>query len=51
VRVQDGDYVFTHTDYNFFGPKIGFDIFRFENGQIVERWDNLQEIAGPNPSG
>jgi predicted SnoaL-like aldol condensation-catalyzing enzyme len=53
VRVfQDGDYVFTHTDYNFFGPKIGFDIFRFENGQIVEHWDNLQQTpAEPNPSG
>ncbi len=48
---QDGDYVFTHTDYNFFGPKIGFDIFRFENGKIVEHWDNLQETAKPNPSG
>ncbi|MGY5847395.1 nuclear transport factor 2 family protein [Salegentibacter sp. HM20] len=49
---QDGDYVFTHTDYNFFGPKIGFDIFRFENGKIVEHWDNLQETpANPNPSG
>ncbi len=53
VRVfQDGDFVFAHTDYNFFGPKIGFDIFRFENGQIVEHWDNLQEKpATPNPSG
>lgn len=52
VRVfQDGDYVFAHTNYNFFGPKIGFDIFRFENGKIVEHWDNLQETAGPNPSG
>ncbi|MES2355240.1 MAG: nuclear transport factor 2 family protein [Pseudomonadota bacterium] len=53
VRVfQDGDYVFTHTDYNFFGPKIGFDIFRFENGKIVEHWDNLQEKPqSPNPSG
>ena len=20
---RDGDFVFTHTDYNFFGPKIG----------------------------
>lgn len=48
---QDGDFVFAHTEYNFFGPKIGFDIFRFENGQIVEHWDNLQETAGPNPSG
>jgi predicted SnoaL-like aldol condensation-catalyzing enzyme len=52
VRVfQDGEYVFAHTDYNFFGPKIGFDIFRFENGLIVEHWDNLQETAKPNPSG
>ena len=52
VRVfQDGDFVFAHTDYDFFGPKIGFDIFRFENGKIVEHWDNLQTTAGPNPSG
>lgn len=48
---QDGDYVFTHTVYDFFGPKIGFDIFRFENGLIVEHWDNLQPVAQPNPSG
>lgn len=48
---QDGDFVFTHTEYNFFGPKIGFDIFRFEDGKIVEHWDNLQETAEPNPSG
>lgn len=52
VRVfEDGAYVFAHTDYNFFGPKIGFDIFRFENGKIVEHWDNLQPTAGPNASG
>ncbi len=52
VRVfEDGEFVFAHTDYNFFGPKIGFDIFRFEEGKIVEHWDNLQETAGPNPSG
>jgi predicted SnoaL-like aldol condensation-catalyzing enzyme len=49
---QDGDFVFTHTDYDFFGPKIGFDIFRFEGGKIVEHWDNLQETATkPSPSG
>jgi predicted SnoaL-like aldol condensation-catalyzing enzyme len=49
---QDGDFVFTHTDYNFFGPKIGFDIFRFEDGLIVEHWDNLQETpVSVNPSG
>jgi predicted SnoaL-like aldol condensation-catalyzing enzyme len=53
VRVfQDGPFVFTHTEYNFFGPKIGFDIFRFENGKIVEHWDNLQDTpTQPNPSG
>ena len=33
---SDGNFVVAHTDYNFFGPKIGFDIFRFENGLIVE---------------
>lgn len=49
---EDGDYVFTHTEYDFFGPKIGFDIFRFQDGLIVEHWDNLQEIATQkNPSG
>lgn len=53
VRVfSDGDYVFAHTEYNFFGPKIGFDIFRFENGLIVEHWDNLMVTpAQANPSG
>ncbi len=49
---QDGDYVFLHTEYNFFGPKAGFDVFRFEDGKIVEHWDNLAELASePNPSG
>ena len=53
VRVfQDQQFVFAHTDYNFFGPKIGFDIFRFESGKVVEHWDNLQDkAASPNPSG
>lgn len=49
---RDGDFVFAHTAYDFFGPKIAFDVFRFEDGRIVEHWDNLQETpAGPNPSG
>jgi len=48
---QDGEYVFTHTVYDFFGPKIGFDILRFENGKIVEHWDNLIDIMPANPSG
>lgn len=48
---QDGEYVFSHTKYNFFGPKIGFDIFRYENGKIVEHWDNLQPIVEKTASG
>ncbi|MEM6803069.1 MAG: nuclear transport factor 2 family protein [Bacteroidota bacterium] len=48
---EDGDYVFTHSKYNFFGPQVGFDVFRFENGLIVEHWDNLLPIQEPNPSG
>ena len=48
---QDNNYVFTQTEYDFFGPKIGFDIFRFEDGQVVEHWDNLIEKAAVNPSG
>ncbi|WBW96710.1 LysM peptidoglycan-binding domain-containing protein [Oceanirhabdus sp. W0125-5] len=53
VRVfEDGDYVVTQTDYNFFGPKVGFDIFRFEEGLIVEHWDNLTvKSEETNPSG
>ncbi|KGK30803.1 hypothetical protein EL45_07760 [Cellulophaga sp. E6(2014)] len=48
---QDGAYVFTHTSYDFFGPKAGFDVFRFEDGKIVEHWDNLLPVQKPNPSG
>ena len=48
---EDGDFVFTHTEYDFFGPKAAFDVFRFENGQIVEHWDNLGEVTPKNPSG
>lgn len=49
--LADGDYVALHSDTDFFGPKAAFDIFRFENGLIVEHWDNLQERAEETPSG
>ena len=52
VRVfQDDDYVFVHSIYGFLGPTIVFDIFRFEDGQAVEHWDNVQGVAPANPSG
>jgi predicted SnoaL-like aldol condensation-catalyzing enzyme len=53
VRIfEDGDYVFAHTDYDFNVVEIGFEVFRFENGLVVEHWDNLQsKPEAPNPSG
>lgn len=48
---EDEEFVFLHVKYDFFGPKAAFDIFRFEDGKIVEHWDNLTEITPPNPSG
>jgi predicted SnoaL-like aldol condensation-catalyzing enzyme len=52
VRVfEDGDFVFAHTEYDFATRNIGFEIFRFEDGQAVEHWDNIQKRQGPNISG
>jgi len=49
VRVfEDNDFVFAHTEYDFTNRNIGFEIFRFEDGQAVEHWDNIQERKGPN---
>lgn len=48
---EDGDFVFGHTEYDFASRRIGFEIFRFEDGQAVEHWDNIQARLGPNPSG
>ncbi|PCJ20264.1 MAG: hypothetical protein COA96_15855 [SAR86 cluster bacterium] len=52
VRVfEDGDFVFAHTEYDFANRNIGFEIFRFENSQAVEHWDNIQKRLGSNSSG
>lgn len=48
---EDGDFVFAHTEYDFASRKIGFEVFRFEDGRAVEHWDNIQERQGPNQSG
>ncbi|KAB7613687.1 hypothetical protein F9L33_09940 [Amylibacter sp. SFDW26] len=51
--IGDGDLVATHSEYTGFGPVplIAFDIFRIEDGKIVEHWDNMIPKAEPNPSG
>ncbi len=48
---EDGDFVFGHTEYDFATRRIGFEVFRFEDGLAVEHWDNIQPRLGPNPSG
>lgn len=48
---EDGDFVFGHTEYDFATRRIGFEVFRFDDGQAVEHWDNIQPRLGPNKSG
>ena len=48
---EDGDFVFAHTEYDFASRKIGFELFRFEDGQAVEHWDNIQPRVEPTPRG
>lgn len=50
--IADGDLVAIHTDYGSgANARAGFDVFRFENGQIVEHWDNLQSAPAKTVSG
>ncbi|MCY4180385.1 MAG: nuclear transport factor 2 family protein [Litoreibacter sp.] len=51
--IADDDMVAIHARYTGFGPTpmIAFDVFRIENGMIVEHWDNLIEEQPLNPSG
>lgn len=51
--IADDDIVAIHARYEGFGPTamIAFDVFRVEDGKIVEHWDNLIPEAAPNPSG
>lgn len=49
--LQEGDLVAVHSEYELNGPKVIFDIFRFEDGKIVEHWDNIQETVADTASG
>jgi predicted SnoaL-like aldol condensation-catalyzing enzyme len=48
---EDGEFVFGHTEYDFANRKIGFEVFRFEDGRAVEHWDNIQERQDTNTAG
>lgn len=52
--IAEDDLVVTHSVYENFGPVplVAFDVFRIDNGKIVEHWDNMSPVAEqPNPSG
>jgi predicted SnoaL-like aldol condensation-catalyzing enzyme len=48
---QDGAYVFIQAEGSISGQNIFFDIFRFEDGLIVEQWVFSAKAAPPNDSG
>jgi predicted SnoaL-like aldol condensation-catalyzing enzyme len=48
---QDGPYVFTHAEGEILGRGVFFDLFRFEDGLIVEHWMFSAPGAPPNKSG
>ena len=45
MAVADGDLVMVHGRYTGWGPRpmIAVDIFRVNDGKVVEHWDVLQE--------
>ncbi len=54
--ISEGDLVVAHNEYKnaqlFGGDHLAaFDVFRVENGQVVEHWDNLSPVTPPNPAG
>lgn len=52
VRVlRDGNMVVVHSEYIINSAQIGFDIFRFEKGKIVEHWQALQAKPKKTVSG
>jgi len=49
--IEDEDYVFLQSKYIYEGEKVVYDVFRFDQGLIVEHWDNSEEVKPLNPSG
>ncbi|UWR70200.1 nuclear transport factor 2 family protein [Phaeobacter inhibens] len=52
VRVfGDENFVVIHQTAEFFGPKVIIDLFRFEDGKLVEHWDAIQDEVPETASG
>ena len=54
--ISEGDLVVTHNTFNntqLLGAEtlVSFDVFRVENGKVVEHWDNLQAPVAETASG
>jgi len=47
--IADGDFVFTRSEGEFGVPVIYNDLWRLENGQIVEHWDVINPIPAQLP--
>ena len=49
MAVSEGDLVMVHGRYTGWGPKpmVAVDIFRLQDGKVVEHWDVLQEEISP----
>ena len=53
--LAEGDLVLLHSVYSNLlgipGQRVAFDLFRFDDGMIVEHWDALQNAEAPDLSG
>lgn len=51
--IGEGDLVATHSVYEGFAevPLVAFDVFRLEEGRIVEHWDNLAPVVTDTANG
>lgn len=49
--IEDDDYVMTHLDFELMGTRKNvIDLFRLENGKVIEHWDAVQDITEKLPA-